>query len=248
MQRPEGSLCDALADIVGDLAHVVAARTTHGVALSWRPSGPSHHQPLGGSRLPTRAPALPHPQAHYSTLAETRLRRASPRVRHRRPHDSAPPRASKSRDDGSLSAYRDDQSLLDLQSTRPAPSSGRVCASAHHASVILSAGSVSRPTRSVADVFHRYGPTYCEAAGAAVSTAQRRVMTAIEQCRTAALGGHVEQCDGCGHTRVWYNSCRNRHCPTVSPWRVPRGSNTAQPKCSTPSISTSCSPCQNLSP
>src|SRR5437867_9451244 len=72
MQRPEGSLCDALADIVGDLAHVVAARTTHGVALSWRPSGPSHHQPLGGSRLPTRAPALPHPQAHYSTLAETR--------------------------------------------------------------------------------------------------------------------------------------------------------------------------------
>ncbi len=37
-------------------------------------------------------------------------------------------------------------------------------------------------------------------------------MTAIEQCRTAALGGHVEQCDHCGHRRVWYNSCRNRHC------------------------------------
>ena len=39
-------------------------------------------------------------------------------------------------------------------------------------------------------------------------------MTAIEECRTAALGGHVEQCDQCGHQRVWYNSCRNRHCPT----------------------------------
>ena len=39
-------------------------------------------------------------------------------------------------------------------------------------------------------------------------------MTAIEQCRTAALGGHVEQCDRCSHRRVWYNSCRNRHCPT----------------------------------
>jgi hypothetical protein len=39
-------------------------------------------------------------------------------------------------------------------------------------------------------------------------------MTAIEQCRTAALGGHVEQCDRCPHTRIWYNSCRNRHCPT----------------------------------
>src|ERR1700738_4900632 len=38
-------------------------------------------------------------------------------------------------------------------------------------------------------------------------------MTAIERCRTAALGGHVEQCDRCGHTRVWFNSCRDRHCP-----------------------------------
>ena len=42
------------------------------------------------------------------------------------------------------------------------------------------------------------------------------VMTAIEQRRTAALGGHVEQCDHCGHRRVWYNSCRNRHCPTLN--------------------------------
>src|SRR5260370_38483108 len=38
-------------------------------------------------------------------------------------------------------------------------------------------------------------------------------MTAIERCRTAALGGHVEQCDACGHQRIYYNSCRNRHCP-----------------------------------
>ena len=50
-------------------------------------------------------------------------------------------------------------------------------------------------------------------ASAAGSTAQRRVMTAVTRCRTAALGGHVEPCDQCGHTRVWYNSCRNRHCP-----------------------------------
>lgn len=46
-----------------------------------------------------------------------------------------------------------------------------------------------------------------------LSTAQRRVMTAIEACRTAALGGHVEQCDACGHQRIAYNSCANRHCP-----------------------------------
>ena len=44
--------------------------------------------------------------------------------------------------------------------------------------------------------------------------AHRRVIAAITQCRTVALGGHVEQCDRCGHTRIWYNSCRNRHCPT----------------------------------
>jgi len=46
-----------------------------------------------------------------------------------------------------------------------------------------------------------------------MSTAQRRVMTAIEICRTAALGGHVEQCDSCGHQRICYSSRRNRHCP-----------------------------------
>jgi hypothetical protein len=46
-----------------------------------------------------------------------------------------------------------------------------------------------------------------------VSLAHRRVIRAIQQCRTAALGGHVEQCDRCQHLRVWYNSCRNRHCP-----------------------------------
>src|SRR5712691_4941194 len=65
----------------------------------------------------------------------------------------------------------------------------------------------------VADVFRRYGDAYREQHGDSLSTAQRRVMTAIEQCRTAALGGHVEQCDTCGHQRISYNSCRNRHCP-----------------------------------
>ena len=73
---------------------------------------------------------------------------------------------------------------------------------------------VPRAALTVAELFRRYGDTFRTQVGAALSTAQRRVMTAIEQCRTAALGGHVEQCDHCGHRRVWYNSCRNRHCPT----------------------------------
>jgi hypothetical protein len=71
---------------------------------------------------------------------------------------------------------------------------------------------MDRPTLTVGDIFRRYGEVYRHAAGRALATAQRRVMTAIASCRTAALGGHVEQCDRCGHTRVWYNSCRNRHC------------------------------------
>jgi hypothetical protein len=65
----------------------------------------------------------------------------------------------------------------------------------------------------VADVFRHYGDAYREQHDAALCTAQRRVMTAIELCRTAALGGHVEQCDQCDHQRISFNSCRNRHCP-----------------------------------
>jgi Putative transposase/Transposase zinc-binding domain len=72
---------------------------------------------------------------------------------------------------------------------------------------------VSGATPEIAEVFRRFGGAYRQQHGASLSTAQRRVMTAIVQCRTAALGGHVEQCDACGHQRVWYNSCRNRHCP-----------------------------------
>jgi Putative transposase/Transposase zinc-binding domain len=72
---------------------------------------------------------------------------------------------------------------------------------------------VGRPKLEVADVFRRYGAAYREQHGASMSTAQRRVMTAIEVCRTAALGGHLEQCDQCGHERNCFNSCRDRHCP-----------------------------------
>jgi hypothetical protein len=65
----------------------------------------------------------------------------------------------------------------------------------------------------VADIFRQVGPFYREDHATALSSGQRRVMSAIEQCRTAALGGHVEQCDSCGHQRIAFNSCRNRHCP-----------------------------------
>ena len=72
---------------------------------------------------------------------------------------------------------------------------------------------MSRQTLEVADVFRRHGAGWRATHEAHLSLAQRRVMTAIEICRTAALGGHVERCDDCAHTRIAYNSCRNRHCP-----------------------------------
>ena len=65
----------------------------------------------------------------------------------------------------------------------------------------------------VADIFRQIGPAYRRDHAAHLSRGQRCVMSAVERCRTAALGGHVEQCDACGHQRVAFNSCRNRHCP-----------------------------------
>ena len=72
----------------------------------------------------------------------------------------------------------------------------------------------ARPLQlEVAEIFRQHGPQYRQAHAEALSRGQRRVMGAIECCRTAALGGHVERCDACGHLRIAYNSCRDRHCP-----------------------------------
>ena len=70
-----------------------------------------------------------------------------------------------------------------------------------------------RPALEVADIFRRYGPGYRVAHDGHLGRVERRVMSAIALCRTAALGGHVETCEDCAHSRVAYNSCRNRHCP-----------------------------------
>ena len=78
---------------------------------------------------------------------------------------------------------------------------------------------MARPRLEVADVFRRHGEAWRAANAGHVSIAQLRVMTAIEACRTAALGGHVERCEDCAHTRIAYNSCRNRHCPKCQ-WRA----------------------------
>ena len=69
------------------------------------------------------------------------------------------------------------------------------------------------PALEVADIFRNHGPAWRKANAGHVSLGQLKVMSAIESCRTAALGGHVLRCEDCSHTVISYNSCRNRHCP-----------------------------------
>ena len=74
---------------------------------------------------------------------------------------------------------------------------------------------MARPSLEVADIFRDHGAAWRDANRGHVSLGQLKVMSAIENCRTAALGGHVARCENsdCGHTTIAYNSCRNRHCP-----------------------------------
>jgi hypothetical protein len=72
---------------------------------------------------------------------------------------------------------------------------------------------MSRPALEVADIFRAHGPHWRSSRAGHLSLGQLKVMSAIERCRSAALGGHVLQCRACEHTRIAYNSCRNRHCP-----------------------------------
>ena len=74
---------------------------------------------------------------------------------------------------------------------------------------------MSRPALEVADIFRDHGAAWRRANAGHVSLGQMKVMSAIERCRTAALGGHVARCENetCAHTVIAYNSCRNRHCP-----------------------------------
>ena len=72
---------------------------------------------------------------------------------------------------------------------------------------------MDRPALEVAAIFRNHGAAWRKANAGHVSLGQLKVMSAIESCRTAALGGHVGRCEKCRHTHIAYNSCRNRHCP-----------------------------------
>jgi hypothetical protein len=72
---------------------------------------------------------------------------------------------------------------------------------------------VARTELEVADIVRHHGAAYRQSHAGTLNRAQLRVLRALEICRTETLGGHVDACDACGHTRISYNSCRNRHCP-----------------------------------
>jgi hypothetical protein len=72
---------------------------------------------------------------------------------------------------------------------------------------------VERPALEVADIFRKHGPAWRDAQRGHLTLGQLKVMSAVEQCRSAALGGHLLRCEGCGTDKIAYNSCRNRHCP-----------------------------------
>ena len=72
---------------------------------------------------------------------------------------------------------------------------------------------MSRPPFEVADIIRTAGDSFHEQYGGSLTWPQRKVLDAIVRCRTAALGGHRDQCASCGREAISYNSCRNRHCP-----------------------------------
>lgn len=84
---------------------------------------------------------------------------------------------------------------------------------AHAVATSLAADPPHRRPR-LADILQAYGADYLSSRGARSTPQERRVLAQLTACRTAALGGHRWECDACGHVRVAYNSCRNRHCPT----------------------------------
>jgi hypothetical protein len=86
---------------------------------------------------------------------------------------------------------------------------------------------MNRPTLEVADIIRQHGKDFIERNREQLSSQQLKVLRAIEHCRTAALGGHLDRCSCCGHRAISYNSCRNRHCPKCltrarDPWLAAR--------------------------
>src|SRR5712672_3868187 len=156
-------------------------------------------------------------QDGLAAFASPQLCDPSARARRGHPRDSGVARTFQARDDSPLQSRGDRTDCQDREppggSARAAPPAceGRQCGAAG----AIATPAMARPALEVADIFRDHGPAWREANRGHVSLEQLKVMSAIERCRTAALGGHVARCEyaACGYTEIAYNSCRNRHCP-----------------------------------
>src|SRR6267142_1547772 len=156
-------------------------------------------------------------QDALSAFASPQLRDSSARARQGHSRHSGVARTREVGDDGPLHPRGDRN---DCQDRKPAGGPERAAPQAYEAGQCGAAGAVAppamaRPALEVADILRDHGPAWREANRGHVSLEQLKVMSAIERCRTAALGGHVARCENaaCGYTEIAYNSCRNRHCP-----------------------------------
>ena len=155
-------------------------------------------------RVAVREAGLAKPVTVHTLRNTASLPDPPARGGHRHSHHPGPARPQPAGDHRDLHPRRHERHRRHAQPARPSvPARGRAAG--------LSAR--MRSALEVAEVFRRHGAAYRQAHAGHLSQCQRRVMAAIEACRTAALGGHVEQCDDCGQVRIAYNSCRNRHCP-----------------------------------
>ena len=141
-------------------------------------------------------------QARHRPHLAAQLRYSSPGGRHEHPDHPGPARPSQPSDHGGLHPCLGGDPASHTEPAR----SARTCDGG-------TTPAMTRPRLEVAEVFRDYGDAFLDRYGDTLSPEQRRVLSDIAACRTAALGGHVEECDQCGHQQIAYNSCRNRHCP-----------------------------------
>ena len=173
--------------------------------------------PHGATGLPGRSPGRGTGQARHRPHPASQLRHPPAGGRDQHPDDPDPARASQPQDHGGLHPCLGGGPGGDAKPARPAraPDGGTTTA-------------MTRPRLEVADVFRDHGDAFLDRYGDVLSPEQRRALSDIAACRTAALGGHVEECDQCGHRQIAYNSCRNRHCPkcqatAAAQWMEARG-------------------------
>lgn len=107
---------------------------------------------------------------------------------------------------------------------------------------------MERSGLEVADIFHAHAPAWRQAQHCHLSLGQFKAMSAIEQCRSAALAGHELRCQACEHTDIAYNSCRNRHCPKRQDGAARRWLRSVSTSCCRSSITVSPSPGPHRSP